>query len=252
MTFWNLWTALSPIGGGLIALWGLLKLSPATFLERGFGHYLDKRLAANKQEHARQIESLKSDLAHLADRGVRSNEREFEALIAAWSKFMDAFYASRRLAGDFRTVPDFSRMSDEKARACLAAENVGDDWTEQIMTSSKRHDVYMKMLRHKAVYDAGNAIAVTRDVVRRQSVFMPPAIEAMFETAIEALQNAQAESWVQLETGSLPEFKSALSLLGSEGDMMFNNIRDAVRARLLRHSKIEPRQDLQRVEGAPE
>jgi hypothetical protein len=151
---------------------------------------------------------------------------------------MDAFYATRRTVGDFRTIPDFASMSDNKIKAYLASENAGEEWTERILESANRQTTYLDMQRIKTINEAGRAIAATRDAVRRQSVFMPASIEALFKAAIEVLQMAHSESLTQAQIGPVPEFKGAFRLIGSEGDIMFDGIRDAVRDRLLRHSKL--------------
>ena len=71
---------LQPIiaAGFILALFGL---APAGVGERVLGHYLDQRLASVRHEQNEKIEELKAQLAHLSDRGVRSSEREYLALV---------------------------------------------------------------------------------------------------------------------------------------------------------------------------
>jgi hypothetical protein len=73
------WLLQPIIAAGLIlAVFGL---APATVGERLFGHYLDQRLASARHEQNERIEELEAQLAHLGDTGVRSNEREYFALV---------------------------------------------------------------------------------------------------------------------------------------------------------------------------
>jgi hypothetical protein len=71
---------LQPIiaAGFILALFGL---APAGVGERLLGHYLDQRLASARHEQYEKIEELKAQLAHLSDRGVRSSEPEYLALV---------------------------------------------------------------------------------------------------------------------------------------------------------------------------
>ncbi|NVN31804.1 hypothetical protein HUK83_15860 [Endobacter medicaginis] len=69
-------------GGTGIAIAGAILWLAKQGAEKIVEHFLDKRLEDFKSEHTREIERLRSDLHHLEDRGVRSNEREYEALVS--------------------------------------------------------------------------------------------------------------------------------------------------------------------------
>ncbi len=235
MTLSDVWSyAGGPFIGGMAALWGFLKLSPAIFMERGFGHYLDAKLEVIKRDHTRGIEGLKSDLAHLADRGIRSNEREYEALTAAWGKFMDAFYATRRCLGGFQTIPDFPRMTDEEIGETLDSMEVDPIWKKKIMASDDRHKTYSLMCDLNSLHEAGAALAVARDTVRRQSVFIPVELNEKLEASILTLQEAYSERRVSMQIRQPIEPVRGIALMGSAGEIMFADIRAAVRDRLLR------------------
>jgi hypothetical protein len=77
-----------------VALLAFIGIAPSQLVEKLFGHRLESRLAEVKHEQNTKIEALREQLGHLGDRGKRSNEREFEALSAAWAKFVQAFLST--------------------------------------------------------------------------------------------------------------------------------------------------------------
>jgi len=64
--------------------------------EKVLNHFFDRRLAALKHGQDQKIEGLRASLSRLGDRGVRSNEREYNAIITAWESFIDAQKATQQ------------------------------------------------------------------------------------------------------------------------------------------------------------
>jgi hypothetical protein len=63
--------------------------------EETLKHDMETKLAAFRHGLEEQIEALRARLALVGDRGVRSNELEYKAIIAAWEQFADAYVATR-------------------------------------------------------------------------------------------------------------------------------------------------------------
>ena len=79
--------------------------------EETFKHGLETELEAFKHGLEAQIEQLRAKLAHLGDRGIRSNELEYKAIIIAWEQFADAYVATHNCVVSFISHPDFKQMS---------------------------------------------------------------------------------------------------------------------------------------------
>lgn len=241
MTLTEIWIAAGPFIASGGVLWGFLKLTPARFLERGFGHYLDRRLAVIKLENDQIIETLKSGLSHLADRGVRSNEREYEALRISWDLFVTAFYATRRAVGGFREIPDLRHMNSEQILRVLEVTKFSDLQKRQIVDDDDPMKAFSRVSAVNEINEAGAALASARDTLRRQSVFIPEEIERRFEKEIAWLQLAHSERATRFGYGgSGIDPKTSTELLSDFGDTVFNEVRAIVRRRLLRSDAVDP------------
>lgn len=88
----SLWEQLlaSSLAGGVVSLAFFVMALPTKWGEKYLTFHFDRKLAAFKDSHAQQIEQLRDRLNHLADRGKRSNEKEFEALNEVWVTYVKA------------------------------------------------------------------------------------------------------------------------------------------------------------------
>lgn len=123
--------ALGSISGlGILAgiLW-LAKLG----IEKLLSHFLGRKLSDFKYEQNQEIEKLKNALGHIGDRGIRSNELEYQVLIAAWEGFIDAYYATFGAIGGFRQRPNLKCMSDDEMQKWLDATNFSQVNKEYIL-----------------------------------------------------------------------------------------------------------------------
>jgi hypothetical protein len=77
-----------------VAILTFVGLAPTKLGEKLLSHHLERRLFALRHDQNEKIEELKAQLAHLSDRGQRSNQREFDAISAVWDKFVEAYLAT--------------------------------------------------------------------------------------------------------------------------------------------------------------
>src|SRR5436309_6518089 len=98
---------------------GLAVASFTKFGDQLISHKFDERLEAYKGGVQRDIEQVKSRLAHLSDRSVRSNELEYDAITAAWSKFIAAHQATTRCIIRYYEHPRSNQMDAGKLDAYL-------------------------------------------------------------------------------------------------------------------------------------
>ena len=230
----DLQSILASLGTAVVAVWGFVRFIPATYADRLFGHYLERRLTEIKNDQSREIERLKADLNHIADRGVRSNQREYDALTAAWEHFNDAFYETRLCVASFMQFPDLTRMSEEAAKEFLDTTALRDSEKRAVLTSENRTSTYGRVIEFEQLNAAGRAIWQARSTVRRQSVFIPAALNDQFEAAVARLQRVHSERSVEIRMEKPLPNGTAEQLIGDEGDKLILELRNAVRSRLLR------------------
>ena len=168
----------------ILALYAALQLA-WTLIIRTFpdfiGGALLKRVERNnsvqleklKDENNRQIEELRARLDHLRDRGIRSNEREFQAITAVWEHFLDAYAATMQCAVAFSQHPDFNRLSDPEAKQYLDSVDLSERQREKIMSATDKNSSYSRFVEINQITAAGLAIYNARILIGRQAIFIP-------------------------------------------------------------------------------
>ena len=80
---------LGPFAAGTLASFlGFLVVLPSKIGEKLLAHHFEAKLAAIRHEQGIQPGKLQADLDHLKDRGIRSNEREYQAITNVWEGFV--------------------------------------------------------------------------------------------------------------------------------------------------------------------
>ena len=85
----------------------------------------DRKLADVKHIYEKSVEELRAELSHLTDRGKLSNEREYQALIAAWESFVAAYVATFKCLGGYSEHPALDLMTEIELNEYL--DNSGID-----------------------------------------------------------------------------------------------------------------------------
>jgi hypothetical protein len=202
-------------------------------------HDQDRKLADVKHVYERNVEELRADLSHFADRGKHSNEREYQALIAAWESFVAAYYATLACVDTYFTHPDLDRMGDDELDEYLQGTDIEPPGRRFIKTATNKNAALgrMKMIRNQN--EAQRLIWEARNTIHKQSVFIPFDIENEFEQTLSTLHKVWAESHVDLTSRGSVELKASMALLDS-GDQMKAALRDIVRKRVLREALKAP------------
>jgi hypothetical protein len=217
----------------VLAVLAFVGLAPTKLGERFLNYHLERKLAALKYDHDQQIEELKAKLAHLGDRGVRSNEREFNAISVIWENFVDAFVATLRAAVAFTGHPDLSKLSDEDVIHFLDSTTLSDEQKNEVTKASDKNKTFSDFVNRNYIAEAGKAIFDARSMVRKQAIFMPDDIQRSFDQTLDTLSKAQVQR-------SMEPFYGAHSKLGAvdflliNSDKIFRDLLTAVRHRMLR------------------
>lgn len=230
---------LTPLVSAGLAVWALVKFIPAKYAERLFGHYLDRRLDAAKQEQTKEIEKLKADLAHLSDRGVRSNEREYEAVSMAWEHCNEAFHQTIICVVMLIEHPDLANLSLTDAKEYFDTTSLSEMEKRAILAASDWNAAYRRFKEIEQINDAAKALSTARRTVRRQSVFIPVPLNDHFEEFIATLQKAYTERRTEVRTGRSAPNRTADTLV-DDGNTLLLDLQAAVRSRLLREPTMPP------------
>jgi hypothetical protein len=213
------------------------------FGEKLIGHFFDRRLEAFKNaqtrdlellkhEHNQQIEQLRSEIGHLADRGKHSNEREYTALSAIWEKFVDLYYATSQCVIAFVQYPDFVRMSDDEIKEFLDTTDFSKDQKAAVLTSQDRGRSFSHITTRRYINEALVQFYEMNRSLHKLGIFIPRDLKQQFEAAgkmcSSVIAQRRTEHGENLRTGL--KFDSEFL---AHGEAALEGLKDAVRARLL-------------------
>ena len=126
-----------------------------------------------KHEQNTKIESLKTELAHVIDRGQRSNEREYDALSQVWKKSIDAYYATNTAAISLLEYPNLDQMTDEEVSSFLSTTEFSEGQRKQVLDSKDRNTIYSCLVTLRQINAARQANHEVRKLLLKREIFIP-------------------------------------------------------------------------------
>jgi hypothetical protein len=216
------------------ALIAFLILLPSKWGEAYLKHRLERDLEVHKSSLNRDFEHYREQLDHLADRGKRSNEMEFNAIKLVWEQFVEAFLATNACIAQPMRTPNFRSMSAAEFTSFLSASDLSDGQKQQLTNAQDRVKTYSDILTWRSIVNAQNAIFDTRLLLRKQSIFMPAAMKDEFVKAIDLLSSAQIEQQMDHQHRQSGIGHDKRSTLINEGERIFAALGIAANRRLFR------------------
>lgn len=165
-----------------------------------------KALEDFKSSQARSLEDVKERLAHLGDRGKRSNEMEFQAIETVWKAFVKAWLSTNTCIGMMISIPNFSSMSDEEIKLFGDGSGLEKDDVDALLKADDKQKKYISILSWDNVNLAGTDIYQARLTLREQRIFMPEALTARFSEVIEQMSGAQVQRRLSLQHPDIPGY----------------------------------------------
>jgi hypothetical protein len=203
--------------------------------ERFLSHHLEKKINELKHTYDRDIESLRSDLAHLQDRGRRANELEFDALSKIWLSFNDAWLKTQQAIVDHLEFPDLDDLSEEDLVAFLESTELSDAQRKQVLKAGQKNEMYSKIMRLRRTTIAGAAIYGGRQVLRTNGIFIPAETAKSFRDGFDKLSEAQVERYMHFRHGrDFSGFKASMEVLDTTGTGMIADLEALVRSTIRR------------------
>ncbi|WP_315734228.1 hypothetical protein [Bradyrhizobium sp. SZCCHNR1093] len=242
---WVLQTTLA----ALLAAASFITLLPTKFGERYLGFHFDRKLAELKDGHAQEIEKLREQLAHLGDRGKRSNEMEFAAIKLVWEGFVEAYLATTTCALGHVEPPDFARMSEAETEAFISESDFPDREKDRLRRAIDKHTEYVAIVNWRQITRAGREQHQARLLLRKQRIFMPKELSDQFMEAINKLGAVFVQRKMGSQRlGSTDGFGGPIPEFLNSHDEMFERLAMLSNSRLFR-DEILPNLQFQRGKG---
>lgn len=235
MTTEQFLTSLYPwLTGAIGGLLGAALLLPTKLGEAIIKFGYDRNLEAFKAEQSRDLESVKERLAHLADRGKRSNELEFLATRAVWEQFMEAYAATDAAITGFIELPDLSRYSAEERQAYLNSTDFSLMQKQQVLEASNPTDMYAKVSAWRMIAKAREAISLAHKVIRKERIFLQDDLRNEFMEMLDLVSKGCIQRQIEHQRPNHQSSLTGISEFYDKGPKGVDKLAAMVRNRLLR------------------
>jgi hypothetical protein len=204
--------------------------------ERFLDYRLNQKLHDLEHANASKIEQLRSDLAHLQDRGRRANELEFEALTSVWKAFVDAWLKTQQAIVEYMEFPDLNNLSDNDLATFLDSTELSEPQRRQVVASAttQKNETYSKIMRLRTNNSAAAAIYEGRQTLRVNGVFISGETAKRFKQAFDKLAAAQVERYMEFRHGRSAGYDKSLEVLDTAGTGMIADLESLTRANIRR------------------
>jgi hypothetical protein len=228
------WLLQTATAAGAVAIAFIIAL-PTKWGEKNLGFHFDAKLERLKDGQNQEIEKLKEQLAHIGDRGKRSNEMEFAAIKLVWESFVEAYLATTTCAFGMVQYPDLLHMPDADKEAFISGSDFSDQEKDRLRNAADPSREYVSIVNWQQIARAGREQHEARLLLRKQRIFMPKDLSDQFMDAIAKLTSVYIQRKLGFQNpghhdpfgGPIPEF------LGSH-EQLFNQLSSASNERLFR------------------
>lgn len=179
------WTLVTGAGGGAVIALGTFKFFGARWLENRFA----ARLQDLKHQQGQEIERLRFRISGLLDRSTKLNQREFEVLPEAWAQLHEAFAYCEHLLSRFRTVPDFSKMTEAHFEEALKSFSLAE-WQKEEMKTIPKHErthYYAEAIYWHELHQAKKALAGANGYLFKNGILISPEVFARLDCFAEMI-----------------------------------------------------------------
>jgi hypothetical protein len=219
--------------------------SVATFLtlvftrlgDRLFDHALHRNLETFKHGLEEKIEALRARLARLSDRSVRSNEREYVAIVAAWESYVESYLKANNCIARFDQFSDLNKKTETELDEWINNADLSADFGKELRGAKDRNAAYSRFLQWKALRSALQANFDSRLCLRKQGIFIPRELEAEFLTAIDMISELLAGQQAEFDNRATQMTIKLVGNFSQNGPGVYEALKDAARSRLMYEEK---------------
>jgi hypothetical protein len=194
-------------------------------------HRFNEKLEEIRTEQQRAVTRLRSQLDQLLDRGIRANEKEFNATVLVWEKLIAAYIATNICAVGFMQYQDLNKATSEEVDSFLSKTDFSEDQRMGVISSADKNRAYTNQVRRIDISKAEHAIYEARISLMRESIFIEDAIKKRISEEIDLYHGARIEKWMNLQNDMRVPEEKTLKLV-TDGLTNLSQIESMLRDRL--------------------
>jgi hypothetical protein len=233
-----LWDAFAWIGQVLassaVSILAFIAIRSTAVGEKFLTHRLERKITDLKHLHDEKIETLRSQFAHLEDRGKRANELEFEAVAKIWHSFVDALQKTQQAILDYMSFPNLNQLPAEDLEAFLETSELSEQQRKQVRDADDKVRMFSNIMRLRRINTAGAAIYEGRLLLRTHGIFLPTPLAEAFKISFDQVSRAQTQQYIEFQHRRASDLKDSMAIIGDGSVALFTSLETAVRKTIRR------------------
>jgi hypothetical protein len=236
-------TLLVNAAASIVSALAAVGISYRVFGEKLVGHFFDRRLEVFKHEQTveleqirhdrnQEIENLKAQIGHIADRGKHSNEREYTAISAIWENVVDLYYATNLCVVSFIQFPSLNSMPDDEVSEFLNTTEFSAEQKKAVLAAKDKERSFSHITARRYINAAQVKYYEMNLSLHKLGIFIPRELKLQFDEFGKMCASAIAQRYT--EHGNA--FRTGLNFESdflSNGEKRLEALKDAVRNRLM-------------------
>lgn len=194
-----------------------------------------------KHQLAKNLEHAKAEISLLSTRRMKLHDKEYEVFPELWARLIKASNSLSASIMSLKTMPDFSRMSDEDIREWVDHR----DWTEEeksyFFKTQDKVKALDRIIEVRNIHEAEKYFYEFRQYLQFNRIFLSPEIKEKFDQIEALLRKSWAAKKVDLDhrshTGKTDFLIKALDLLEDEIKPLMKELEYLVQIKLFPESK---------------
>ena len=208
-------------GGGAAIAFGLFKFFGQNWI---------------KHQLAKDLELAKSEISFHAAKRLKLHDKEYEVFPEIWARLSDAKATLQAALMEFRTMPDFNRISDEDFRKWLESTDLEDEEKAEMIASTDRMSLFNRILDYRSLWRAEESFFEFQTYLQKNRIFLSPDIREKFDEIKNLLRKAWAarKTDVRLagQDGSIDFLTKALDIFNVEVEPLMGELEDIIQGKL--------------------
>ena len=212
-------------GGGAFVAWKMINAFGSSWLDNQFAQRLEK----SKQDAAKDLARLSSELQKLLGDDVRFTERRFSEISTLWTALRRADLFTRSVFIPLKSYPDFSKLDDDGLRDYLHKYDLSSSDLEFLVKHWDRQKTLEKFIDRREVRGAMSEAYKFRDCLIEREIFISEDIYFDLIGYAESLLQALKAREVNIDFNSFDIEDKARNKLDGEDKVRLKSITVAIR-----------------------
>ena len=151
-----------------------------------------ERLEAYKHAQAKELAELRLRIDSELNRTIKIQEKEFAVLPEAWTKLQDAVASVNSVVSLMQQYPDLNRMNAPQLAAFFETSRLLPVHRDELAQATDKNKYYQEKIFWYDLAEARNSYRDFHVFIKKNSIFLRPALKGQFEKIDSIMWNSLA------------------------------------------------------------